>query len=604
MINISLISIHIKKSPLSMPLAAGILKTSLSLNREIKGDTDISIIDHYITDDFTQIAENIISKKTDIAGFSLYIWNTEIVMKAAALLKKINPDIIIVIGGAEASSRPDFYCDNKDMDYVVTGEGEEIFCELIISILHKKPLSEKKLKSGNSTDLDKAVSPFLSGNLDLKRYSGVIWELTRGCPYKCDFCFESYEKDGIRSISQDRIEKELELFEKEKINQVFVLDPTFNHNRERTMKILKMISKKAPGIHFTFEIKAELLDKETARLFGETHCGLQIGLQSSSSNILSKINRKFDPALFKNKISMLNKYNVIFGFDLIYGLPYDNYDNFKESIDYAIDLQPNHIDVFPLSIFSGTKLSDNAVRAGIICSTKPPYNIISSSSYPEDQIKKSEILKNAIDLFYNKGTAVSWFFLIIKSLKLLPSEILEEFGKALVLHGKDDYSYDRIIEFQIDFIKKLCKANNKERYFNVIKNIILYYSFLSKSLYIGYEYTNDDNDIKNKKISLCRGTYLFYLDYDIDDLLKIGTLTLEAFLKQVKKKKTNAVVYNNNGIVLTLMLDNKWFDVMHAIKKNKMSLSDLSNEYPAINSNELKDFMNFMASENILYFRI
>ena len=64
-----------------------------------------------------------------------------------------------------------------------------------------------------------------------------------------------------KSFNEKRIQKELILFEEKKVEQIFVLDPTFNINRDRTISIISLIKKHAPNIHFTFEIRAELLDE-------------------------------------------------------------------------------------------------------------------------------------------------------------------------------------------------------------------------------------------------------------------------------------------------------------------------------------------------------
>ncbi|HQO91589.1 MAG TPA: radical SAM protein [bacterium] len=149
----------------------------------------------------------------------------------------------------------------------------------------------------------------------------------------------------MRTFSLERIKAELELFEKHNISQVFVLDPTFNKNRERAKKILKMITQTAPEIHFTFEVRTEFLDREMAKLFKSVNCGLQIGLQSSDPAVLSNVNRFINPSNFKEKIKILNSENIVFGLDLIYGLPGDTLAGHLTLKDFVKHFRPQRTDV-------------------------------------------------------------------------------------------------------------------------------------------------------------------------------------------------------------------------------------------------------------------
>jgi hypothetical protein len=106
---INLVSIHIKDSPLSMPLAAGILKSELLSDPEIRNRAEVTISDYFQNDDVNKIADGIISEKPDVVGLSVYLWNTGKVFRVSRLLKEINPKIIIIAGGAEPTSNPGLF---------------------------------------------------------------------------------------------------------------------------------------------------------------------------------------------------------------------------------------------------------------------------------------------------------------------------------------------------------------------------------------------------------------------------------------------------------------------------------------------------------------
>ena len=110
---------------------------------------------------------------------------------------------------------------------------------------------------------------------------------------------------------------------------------------------------------------APLGDAELAGLFASITCSLQIGLQSSDPGVLRGVGRGFDAGDFARRVSLLNQTGAIFGFDLIYGLPGDTLPLFRASLDFALSLYPNHLDIFPLAVLPGTKLYGKAAALGL-----------------------------------------------------------------------------------------------------------------------------------------------------------------------------------------------------------------------------------------------
>ncbi|NIQ11093.1 MAG: DUF4080 domain-containing protein, partial [Gammaproteobacteria bacterium] len=106
---------------------------------------------------------------------------------------------------------------------------------------------------------------------------------------------------------------------------------------------------------------------------------------------------------------LLDAEGVVYGFDLIYGLPGDNYAGFRQSIDAVFNFSPNHIHIFPLSVLPGTRLAQQRERYGIRAQSEPPYELLSSRDWSAEEIELCRQLAAAIDLFYNTGRAVAFF---------------------------------------------------------------------------------------------------------------------------------------------------------------------------------------------------
>lgn len=593
---ITLVSIHIKKNaPEAVPLAAAILK---SVCTDL---ADISLAEFALEDDESKIVSELEKEFADAIGFCIYLWNREIVRNVIEIIHKKHPNIILFAGGPDVTADISRFIKSTPVDFAISGEGENALREVLkminstntIENLHKiQGVGTKQFPDAETAiftkDLSQIPSPYLSGIIDVKKYSGVLWELSRGCPFQCAFCYESKGNPGIRQFPIERIKKELEFFEENGVKQIFVLDPTFNMDKQRAKQILRMIQNKAPHIHFTFEIRTEFLDKELAELFASISCGLQIGLQSTNQSALLQINRKFDSNSYRKKIHLLNECAVIFGLDLIFGLPKDSFENFCRSVDYAINLQPNNLDIFRLSILPGTKLYDKAIKNEnrINFMTETPYFVLDTPDFPAQDLIKAENLKKACDIFYNKGRAVGWLYIILETLEILPSDFFLKFYEWLKKQNqfREQYSDDEIFQLQIKYTTFLFEQKNKASLLLPVCDIIKLHNSLNNSLIADYI---PSSNIKHD-YELPSYTKLLELHYDVDDLFQVGITPLKYWIKKYKPRKTFTVTWNKNGNSDVMMIDKKWFELLKNINHKKN-----------FSANE-KAFLDYCLDEKIL----
>ncbi len=609
-----LISIHIKNSPQAMPLAAALLKAQLDSVPEIINKTYVTYLDFYLGTDAQIISDQICLASPELVGFSIYLWNRDLILEVSSLIKNRLPGTVIFAGGAEATALPEKLLENGPFDFVVKGEGELALTEVMKKILKKEPyhnldavfvknqINDPDKNQCPVMNLDEIPSPFLSGIIDLKNYSGVLWELSRGCPFKCSFCFESRGVAGVRQYSLDRIQKELELFESEKVNQIFVLDPTFNRDVKRAKKILRMILKTAPLIHFTFEVRTEFLVAEMAELFAMINCSLQIGLQSAIPDVLSNVNRNIDPDKYADKIALLNETGVIFGLDLIYGLPGDTLEGFKHSLNYALTLQPNHLDIFPLAVLPGTELFDKAEIFNLQYLHDAPYTLISSPGFSVSDMASAESLKNSCNIFYNHGGAAGWMFMIAETLDSEPADLLNNY--ALYLSAEKlpaENSKADITLSQLSFVEELFSRKGKKNLFPVMKDIIVIHGALNSSLYKG-PYAGEANLSFNDNtcLRISPSTEFISLKYNFDELMSVGEFTLEEFSSRFRPESTSLIVYNNSGEVKPLIVEKYLIKFISGFTGN-ITLKEILKNNPRIGKDEISEFLDYCLRATILY---
>ncbi len=431
---LALVAIHIEPSPRALPLGPAMLASVL--RGAFGASIETRVVDAFVAEPAAACAARILAGDPDLVGFSMYVWNRGQTLAIAALLKAAGPGIILFAGGAEATADAAGVLADPAMDFVLPGEGEELIVEAMRRLLQGDPPRTLAgwARPRPVKDLTALPSPYLDGTLRPGDYGGALWELSRGCPFTCDFCFEARGTAGTRRIPLARVEAELDLFEAQGVREVFVLDPTFNYHKIQAKQVLRLIADRAHGTHFFFEVRSEFLDREMAGLFAAIHCTLQIGLQSAHDNVLRNISRSFDPEDFEAKILLLHQAAVPYGFDLIYGLPGDSLEGFRESVDFAMGLVPNHLDVFRLSVLPGTRLAETAAGLQLRHEAHHPYRVLSSPTFTATDLDQAGRIAKGCDALYNQGRAVPWFGMLLEPLDLRPAEVFEAFGTWLETH--------------------------------------------------------------------------------------------------------------------------------------------------------------------------
>ena len=532
----------IEKSPQALPLGAACVASAIKHSPELKDKCEVSLKAFCLEDkDFPKdkeaaakyIAEKLFEKAENaelaVFCFSCFVWNIKILSAAAKILRA--KGYVCIAGGPEITAHPSFY---KDFDYTVSGEGEVSVPKLISEILIKKSEKSDRVIISPSPDLAVIHSPYLDGIIDPSEYEGALWELARGCPFKCAYCYESKGEKTVRLFPMERIKAELELFAKKKVPQVFVLDPTYNVNKKRAVELLRLIAKKTPDTFYYFEARAELMDRELAREFTRIPCALQIGLQSANEQTLKLVNRPFDKKKFCKGLSILNEEGVTFGLDLIFGLPGESFGSFRDGIDFAISQYPNNLEIFCLSVLPGTDLFDRAESLGLVWKKEPPYHVIKTKEFTPDDMKRAEKLSKACSYFYNAGRAVPWFNSVCRVLKLKPAKLFELFYNEYSDICEKSCAkgccepHQEIEKIQLAFLQGQFKSKNLLRYYPATEDIVKFYGAISR--------TTDT-----------RKSEIVTLNYDAEYVASDYASDIRYFTENLRPKKNRIQTFINQG---------------------------------------------------------
>ena len=184
----------------------------------------------------------------DIVGFSLYSWNEQISLSIAKKLKALNKNVKIIFGGPQVPNNSEIFLKKHTfIDYVIHGEGEKVFLDLVESFENNNTnevsgiswLDEYGVYQNNSEfkrirELECIPSPYLSGIFDrlIEAYPKnewlILWETNRGCPFKCTFCdWGSATASKVNKFDLERLKLEIDWFSKNKIEFIFCCDANF-----------------------------------------------------------------------------------------------------------------------------------------------------------------------------------------------------------------------------------------------------------------------------------------------------------------------------------------------------------------------------------------
>jgi radical SAM superfamily enzyme YgiQ (UPF0313 family) len=384
-------------------------------------EVELLIKEYTINEHLLDIAGDLHGEKADMIGFSCYIWNREMIFKLGSILKKVQPQLFILLGGPEVSFNPEkIMMENPWVDGIVTGEGEETFSRLVHRRSLNLPLTDLAglvfrqqqqiiLNPERPLIQDLDIIPFPYAPEDLAKYAGriIYYEASRGCPFNCQYCVSS-TTHRVRFFSQERVKKDLEKMILAGVKQIKFVDRTFNCHLKRTKEILAfLLNFREHKINFHFEIAGDLLDEEMIELMGQAPKGffqVEIGIQSTNPQVLETIKRKMDFNQVSTCVTRLReKGNVHIHLDLIAGLPQEDMISFEKSFNQVYNLKPHHLQLGFLKLLPGTGLRAHSEEYGLLFQDQPPYEILRTKAISFDGFVKLKKIENTLEQIYNSG---------------------------------------------------------------------------------------------------------------------------------------------------------------------------------------------------------
>lgn len=427
--------------------------------------------DHIVLKEYTinqqkdDIMRDIYLEHPDVVCVSCYIWNLSFVKELMADLIKILPGADFWAGGPEVSYDAEkFLTENSEFKGVMVGEGEETFKELAGYYVEKNPQDLKDMTgicyrdgdqiihNGWRQIMDLSSIPFIYKDLSEFKNRIIYYESSRGCPFSCSYCLSSIDKK-LRFRDTETVKKELQFFIDNKVPQVKFVDRTFNCKHDHAMAIWKYINEHDNGVtNFHFEISADLLREEELQEMSTMRPGLiqlEIGVQSTNPDTIKAIHRTMDFEKLKGIVDRIHSFgNIHQHLDLIAGLPYEDYDSFRNSFNDVYALKPQQLQLGFLKVLKGSHMMEMCREYGIVYKTQEPYEVLSTKWLDYDHVLKLKTVENMVEVYYNSGQFQNTLEYLEK---FFPDafSIYERLGSFYMEKGYGDVSHTRMRRYEI-----------------------------------------------------------------------------------------------------------------------------------------------------------
>jgi radical SAM superfamily enzyme YgiQ (UPF0313 family) len=352
------------------------------------------------------IVEQILESKPDIVGFGVYIWNIVETTDVVNLLKVIAPEIKIILGGPEVSYETEQQAIVQCADYVLTGPADLSFYQLCKNIINNT-LPDQKIVHSKPVDLKELASPYEYYTDEDLTHRLLYVEASRGCPFKCEFCLSSLDKASVPFEIITFLEQ-MDLLYKRGARNFKFIDRTFNLNINTTMKIMQFfLDRMTDELYLHFEVVPDHLPRKLKVLLAEFPEGslqFEIGIQTFNTDVQKNISRKQNNAKSKdNLIWLKDNTHAHIHADLIFGLPGETFDTFKDSFNQLYHCRPHEIQMGILKRLKGSPIIRHTEAFDLRFNPLPPFNILSTDRVGFTTMQRVNRFARYWDMIGNSG---------------------------------------------------------------------------------------------------------------------------------------------------------------------------------------------------------
>jgi hypothetical protein len=353
--------------------------------------------------------ERMLDAAPRIVAVGCYIWNIELVTRVAALLKRVRPDIKLILGGPEISHETEEQDIFQYADHVVCGEGEVEFPALCRTLLNgaAPAAGPPRIIRAEPVDMASVERPYDQYTDEDIAHRVIYVEASRGCPFRCEFCMSSLDP-CVRYIPEEKLFSDFRKLLGRGARTFKFVDRTFNIDIPFACRVLAFFKARyEPGMMLHFEMIPDRLPDKLMDSIRDWPAGalqFEVGIQTFNEEVARRIQRPLDTAKIEAHLRRLRQETrVHIHSDLIAGLPGEDMAGFAAGFDRLLALEPQEIQVGILKRLRGALIDRHTRKWNMVYSPYAPYEILSTGLIPFSEMQRIQRFARYWNLIVNNG---------------------------------------------------------------------------------------------------------------------------------------------------------------------------------------------------------
>jgi len=398
------------------------------------------------------------AEKPDVVALSVLTFNLLDCLRVADVVKKVSPGTEVCFGGWHPTLYPIETLGLGPVDYVVIGEGEETFSELVgLLQSHRRP-DDEELKavagigfrdaSGNAIITSPRAPvmalddiPFPAYDLiDLKRYSNILADTsdnisiltTRGCPHACSFC--DIRKSRYRYRSPEKVMEEIRLWHEKGIEEFYIQDDNFTINRKRAIELCRLIIESGLNVRYKISSRVDHLDDELLGHLKRSGCyRINFGVESGSQKVLDYLQKGIKVEQILEAFRLAKKHGISTFAYVMIGTPVETASDYEMTEALVRKIKPDHLHCSICTPMPETHLYRTLLQEGRISSdywrsfaTAPTHDFTTRFCSPVYDDSELRSMQNSIQkrfylqprVMFNELRRIRDFKTVLKKVRL------------------------------------------------------------------------------------------------------------------------------------------------------------------------------------------